>query len=66
MCGYFWDLRALPLDSGEEICFILSEENWVPLVEAHDIHNLELVLQGILDRKVWVLSDLGNPTVPFA
>ena len=36
------------------------------LIETHDVHDLELVLQAVHDRKVWVLADIGSPTVPFA
>ena len=64
--GYFGALRTLPLDWGDEACFILGGDDTQRLIETHDVHDLELVLQGVLDRKVWVLSDVGNPTVPFA
>jgi hypothetical protein len=66
LCGYFGTLRTLPLDWGDEICFILGGDDAERLIETHDVHDLELVLQGVLDRKVWVLADIGNPTVPFA
>ena len=54
------------LDWGDEVCFIIGGDDTERLIETHDVHDLELVLQGLLDRKVWVLADIGNPTVPFA
>jgi hypothetical protein len=66
LCGYFGELRTLPLDAGDAICLILGEEDWLGIVETHDAHDLDLVLEGILGQKVFVLADIGNQTVPFA
>lgn len=60
--GYDGDLRTLPLDSGEEICFILQIED---VLKFQDLVGLEVVVGEALGREAWVLSDVGNVTVPF-
>jgi hypothetical protein len=62
LAGYVGDLRTLPLDSGDEICFMLDQED---LLGLSDVVVLEQVLQKLLGRKVWLLADVGGATVAF-
>jgi hypothetical protein len=62
LAGYVGDLRTLPVDSGDEICFMLDQDD---LLALSDMLVLEQVLQQILGRKVWLLADIGGQTVPF-
>ncbi len=62
LAGYAGNLSTLPLDSGDEVCFVLDQAD---ILELRDIRVLEQVLQQILGRKVWVLSSVDDETVPF-
>jgi hypothetical protein len=55
--------RTLPLDSGEEVCFVVGQDD---LLALKDVRVLEQILQQVLQRKVWVLPSVGDKTVPFA
>jgi hypothetical protein len=61
LTGYEGELRTLPVDSEDERIFVLDQA----VVTGMDIRSLEQVLQQLLGRKVWVLTSVGNPTVPF-
>ena len=63
LAGYLGELSTLPPDSGDEVCFVLDEEDYLALTG--DTHVLEQVLQQVLGRKVWVLASVDNETVPF-
>jgi hypothetical protein len=63
MAGYVGELRTLPLDSGDEVCFVLDEADMLALTG--DEHALEQVLQQVLGRKAWVLASIDDKTVPF-
>ena len=63
LAGYLGELRTLPLDSGDEVCFMLDQADLVALTG--DVRVLEQVLQQILGRKVWVLASVDGETVPF-
>jgi hypothetical protein len=62
LAGYVGRLNTLPLDSGDEVCFVLEDRD---LVALQDQIALEQVLQQLLGRKVGILASVGNPTVPF-
>jgi hypothetical protein len=61
LAGYDGCLNTLPLDSGDEVCFILDQDDVLRL----DVLPLEEVLQQLLGRKVWVLASVDDKTVPF-
>ena len=61
LAGYDGPLNTLPLDSGDEVCFVLDQE----VVQRLDVVPLEQVLQQLLGRKVWVLASADDQTVPF-
>ena len=63
LAGYVGELNTLPLDSGDEVCFVLDQADHLALTG--DVRVLEQVLQQVLSRKVWVLASVGNVTVPF-
>lgn len=63
LAGYDGDIRTLPVDSEDERLFVVPEER---IVSMGDLRSLEQVLTELLGRKVWVLGDIGNETVPFA
>jgi len=60
--GYDGDLRTLPIDSEDEVCFILHLED---VLRFEDLVGLEVSVGEALGRKAWVLADVGNATVPF-
>jgi hypothetical protein len=61
LAGYDGNLNTLPLDSGDEVCFVLDQDEVLQL----DVRSLEQVLQPLLGRKVWVLASVEDKTVPF-
>lgn len=61
LAGYDGNLKTLPLDSGDEVCFVLDQDDVLRL----DVRSLEQVLQQLLGRKVWVLAAVDDKTVPF-
>ena len=61
VAGYDGSLNTLPLDSGDEISFVLDQDDVLRL----DVVSLEEVLQQLLGRKVWVLASVDDKTVPF-
>ena len=63
LAGYDGDLRTLPVTSEDERLFVVPED-LIPTMG--DLRSLEQVLTQLLGRKVWVLGDVGNDTVPFA
>lgn len=63
LAGYVGELRTLPVDSGDEVCFVLDQAALLALTS--DARVLEQVLQQLLGRKVWVLSSIDDTTVPF-
>jgi hypothetical protein len=63
LAGYDGDIRTLPVDSEDERLFVVPEER---IVSMGDLRSLEQVLTQLLGRKVWVLGDIGNETIPFA
>jgi hypothetical protein len=63
LVGHVGELNTLPLDSGDEICFVLGQADLLALTG--DTRVLEQVLQQVLGRKVWVLSSVDDKTVPF-
>jgi hypothetical protein len=62
LAGYSGSLNTLPMDSGEEVCFVLDQDD---LLALSDVRVLEKVLQQVLERKVWVLGSVDDKTVPF-
>lgn len=62
LAGYDGNLRTLPLDSGDEIGFVLDQAD---LLAFGDMRGLERVLEQILGRKVWLLASINDNTVPF-
>jgi len=62
LAGYVGALRVLPLDSGDEVCFVLPQSDVLAL---SDVQLLEQVLQQLLGRKVWILASVDDATVPF-
>ena len=63
LAGYVGDLKTLPLESGEEVCFVLGQADLLALTG--DTRVLEQILQQVLGRKVWVLLSADDKTVPF-
>lgn len=63
LAGYDGELNTLPLDSGDEVCFVLDQADLLALTG--DMRVLEQVLQQVLGRKVWVLASVDGKTVPF-
>lgn len=63
LAGYVGELKTLPLESGDEVCFVLDQADLLALTG--DERVLEQVLQQVLGRKVWVLASVDNKTVPF-
>ncbi|RJS47465.1 hypothetical protein [Nocardioides cavernaquae] len=63
LAGYVGELRTLPLGSGDEVCFVLDQEDLLALTG--DERVLEQVLEQLLGRKVWVLASVDDRTVPF-
>jgi hypothetical protein len=61
LAGYDGNLKTLPLDSGDEVCFVLDQDEVLRL----DVRSLEQVVQHLLGRKVWVLASVDDKTVPF-
>lgn len=61
LAGYEGSLSTLPLDSEDEVCFVLDQHDVLRL----DARSLEQVLQQVLGRKVWVLASVDDKTVPF-
>jgi len=62
LAGYDGSLSTLPLDSGDEVCFVLDHQD---LAALQDQVALEQVLQQLLGRKVWILASVEDTTVPF-
>jgi hypothetical protein len=63
LAGYDGELRTLRVDSEDERVFVVPGEMAESL---GDLRSLEQVLTQLLGRKVWVLHDIGNETVPFS
>lgn len=63
LAGFDGDLRTLPVDSEDERLFVVPAD---AITSMGDLRSLEQVLTQVLGRKVWVLSDVGNETEPFA
>ncbi|KRF24644.1 hypothetical protein ASG95_09030 [Phycicoccus sp. Soil803] len=63
LADYVGELNMLPLDSGDEVCFVLAQADLLSLTG--DIRVLEQVLQQVVGRKVWVLASVDGETVPF-
>lgn len=63
LAGFGGDLETLPLESGDEVCFVLDQSDRQSLT--CDLRVLEQVLQQILGRKVWVLESVDDATVIF-
>lgn len=61
LAGYDGELNTLPLDWGDDVCFVLDQDDVLRL----DVRSLEQVLQQLLGRKVWVLASVDDKTVPF-
>jgi hypothetical protein len=61
LAGYDGSLNTLPLDSGDEVCFVLDQDDVLRL----DVRSLEQVLQQLLGLKAWVLASVDDKTVPF-
>lgn len=61
LAGYDGSLDTLPLDSGDEVGFVLEQNEVLRL----DVRSLEEVLQQLLGCTVWVLSSVDDKTVPF-
>ena len=61
LAGYEGSLNTLPLDSGDEVCFVLHQDD----VRRLDVRSLEQVLRQLLGRKVWVLASVDDKMVPF-
>jgi hypothetical protein len=61
LAGYDGTLNTLPLDSGDELCFVLDQDEVLRL----DVRSLEQVLQQLLGRKVWIHASVDDKTVPF-
>lgn len=61
--GFSGELRTLPLESGDEACFIFEQPD---LFELGDPLALEETLSRLLGRGVWLLASVGDATVPFA
>ena len=53
LAGYLMPLRTLPVTSGDERIFVLAEND----LTAEQRHDLALVLQNLLQRKVWLIDD---------
>lgn len=62
LAGYDGSLNTLPLDSGDEVCFVVGQDD---LLAVKDVRVLEQILQQALQRKVWVLASVGDKTVLF-
>jgi hypothetical protein len=62
LAGFGGDLRTLPVDSEDERLFVVPAD---AISSMGDLRSLEQVLTQLLRAKVWVLSDVGNETVPF-
>lgn len=62
LAGYDGDLRTLPVDSEDERIFVVPGD---VVASMGDLRSLEQVVTQLLGRKVWILSDIGDPTVPF-
>jgi hypothetical protein len=60
--GYDGSLSTPPLVSGDEVCFVMGQDD---LLALKDVRVLEQILQRVLQRKVWVLASVGDRTVPF-
>ena len=63
LAGYDGELRILPVASEDELIFVLPQDDVLAL---SDVRTLEQVVQQILGRKVWVVTSIEEPTVPFA
>jgi hypothetical protein len=63
LAGYVGELKTLPRDSGDEVCFVLDQADVLALTG--DERVLEQVLAQVLGRKVWVLASVDNKTVSF-
>ena len=61
LAGYEGSLNTLPLDSVDEVCFVLDQEDVLRL----DVHALEQDVEQVLGLRVWVLASVGDQTVPF-
>ncbi|HEX8973344.1 hypothetical protein [Oryzihumus sp.] len=53
LAGYLEPLRTLPVTSGDERIFVLAEND----LTVEQRHDLALVLQNLLQRKVWLIDD---------
>lgn len=53
----------MPVDSDDERILVLDQE---VLLTLSDMRLLEQVVSQLLGRKVWLLSSIDEPTVPFA
>ena len=62
LAGYHDEIRTLPVDSEDERLFVVPSER---IQHMGDLRSLEQVLTQLLGRKVWVLGDIGNETLPF-
>jgi len=62
LAGYTGSLQTLPLDSGDEVGFVLDQED---LLGLSDVRDLEQLLQQVLGRKVWIVASIDDKTVPF-
>lgn len=62
LAGYEGELRVLPPTSGDEVGFVLAQDD---LLALRDQCVVEQVLQQVLGRKVWLLASLDDNTVPF-
>ena len=60
--GFVGALRTLPLDSGHEVCFVLTQDD---LLKLPDVVELEQKLERALGCKVWLLSSVGDRTDSF-
>lgn len=62
LAGYEGALRILPPASGDEVGFVLAQDD---LLRLKDMRVVEQVLQQVLGRKVWLLASVEDATVPF-
>jgi hypothetical protein len=62
LAGYEGELRILPPSSGDEVAFVLAQDDLLGLT---DLRVVEQILQQVLGRKVWLLASIEDVTVPF-
>lgn len=62
LARYPGEPRTLPPKSGDELCFVLEQDD---LLAWSDVRVLEQIFQQLLGRKVWILASADDRTDLF-